>query len=96
MKKRILSILLAAIMIVSLLPVSAFAATTTMVDGTWADLADAISKAGAGDTIKLGADLSAEDGNSPLEIAKPLTLDLNGYMLDANYGESYISSVLTL
>ncbi len=89
--KKILAIFLAAFMVVSLLPTVAFAETTTV--ASWGDLVAAIEKA---DTIQLGADISALDGDSTIEIGKKLTLDLNGYMLDANWDESHISSVITL
>lgn len=90
MKKRILSMLLATLMVVSMLPTTAFAADPI---GSWGDLQAAINAAATGDTIQLTQDLSAADGDSALKIDKKLTLDLNGYMLDA---KSNISSIICL
>ena len=62
MKRRILSVLTALALCLSLLPVPALAASTRTVT-TASQLRDAVRNAGNGDTIKLGADitLSASD-----------------------------------
>ena len=79
MKKRFLSILMAAAMVLSLLPASALAAegaTVTVAAGD--DLVSAITGAGDGATITLSGDVTV---STPIVINKSLTLDLNGHTL---------------
>ena len=58
--KRLLSVWLAVIMTVGLLPTTAFAATTRTVNSA-SELQSAISSASSGDTIKLGANITFSD-----------------------------------
>lgn len=62
MKRRILSVLTALALCLSLLPVSALAANVRTVT-TASQLRDAVRNAGSGDTIKLGADINFPAGD---------------------------------
>ena len=78
MRKRIFTILLALLMVVSLLPMAAMAAgeKAQIVGGSsYATLADAITNAAVGDTVKLLADVTITE---QLYIGKAITLDGNG------------------
>ena len=77
MSKKILSILLSLVMMISFMPTMAFAESTTIDDE--AKLNVAINSANAGDTIKLDGDITTK---SPVVINKNLTLDLNGKKID--------------
>ena len=73
-------ILLAVIMVISLLPTTAFADITT-----WADLQKAITDAGTTETtIKLTQSLTALETDTALTIGagQNIVLDLNGFVLD--------------
>lgn len=78
--KRYLSLCLAALLVLALLPTMALAATEYPV-GTEKDLAEAIQKATSGDTIKLTADIevdasSTDNNRTVYEIkAKNVTID---------------------
>ena len=79
MKKRFLSILMAAAMVLSLLPASALAAEgATVTVATGDDLVSAITGAEDGATITLSGDVTV---STPIVINKSLTLDLNGHTL---------------
>ena len=96
MKKRFLSIIMAAAMVLSLLPMSALAAEGTEGTMTQAALAAAIKAAPAGGTVTLTGDV---DVTAPIIITKELTLDLNGKKIlnsgniwnEAGYNWSLIS-----
>ena len=76
--KKILTIALAAAMVLVLVPTVAFAATTEA--GSASELATAITNAGEGDTIQLTADIDI-DGVAEMEITKALTIDMKGYSI---------------
>ena len=77
MKKRMLSIVMALAMILSLLPVTTLAAETPVSNGE--DLLSAIESAESGDTIILGADVEV---SLPSFVAKKtLVIDLGGNTL---------------
>ena len=84
MKKKLLAILLAALMIVSLLPTMAFATEA----GTITELNTLLTGATSGATIKLEKDYKWTAGSetfsdSYIRISnKTFTLDLNGYTID--------------
>lgn len=62
MKRRILSVLTALALCLSLLPTTALAASTRMVN-TASELRSAVRNAGSGDVIKLGADINFPVGD---------------------------------
>lgn len=103
MKKRILSLLLVCVMLVSLLPMSVFAADSVaqIVDGeSYTKLSDALSAAPDGSTVKLLSDVT-ESGCSlngyPNE--KAVTLDLNGFTFTSSSGDAlqvFTGNTLTL
>ena len=86
MKKQILSILLAACMLLTMIPVTVMAeATEIMVDGisyqlNSTDLQSAIDSAGNGDTVRLGGNINlVNDGVTvSSDTEKSIILDLNG------------------
>ena len=78
MKKRILSIFLAALMVISLLPVTAFAAATTEV-ADFAALKSACTVSGG--THKLNGDVKFK---ANIEIDSDFKLDLNNCVLNLN------------
>ena len=53
---------------------------------TWTDLQEAINQAATGDVITLGADITAESGNSMLVIpeGKNLIIDMQGHVINRN------------
>ena len=75
-RTRIGSLLLAVLMLLSLLPVSALAADTSVADET--ELRTAIENAQSGDTITLSQDV--EITNS-IVISTPITLNLGGHTI---------------
>lgn len=98
MKRRILGILLAAMMLVSLVPMAALAdepvTAEAVVNGTdyYATLPEAVAAAKAGDTVKVLKDIVVTkdmddhgDGNvsyAYITVDKKLTLDLNGKTIE--------------
>ena len=76
MKKRLLSICLTLCMALTLLPITARAATTDV--STEAELTAAVTAATAGDTIQLVAGITL---TGRVNISQDLTLDLNGKTL---------------
>jgi len=103
MKKRLLSILLALCMVVSLFTVTAFAAAPTVAtvgDTPYTDLQTALKNANGG-TVKLCADITYKgvyqsgssghwngDNNYELSVNNTVTLDLNGYTIKSTGGSS--------
>lgn len=77
MKKRILSILLALCMALSLLPTLAFGQETVGRAATEVELTAALADS-ANDVVRLTADITIE---ARLDIARDVTVDLNGYVL---------------
>ncbi len=88
MKKRILSILLALSMLLTLVP-SAFAdglnegMVATIGEAEFATLKDAINAAQPGETVKL---LDNYSNYKMIQIGKSITLDLNGYDINRTFG----------
>lgn len=90
MKKRILSILLSVVLLLTLLPTTVFATDPAIT--TWDELQAAFNAAPvAGEfpvvtTIKLTQNLTAESGAEALTIPanRSIVLDLNGYVLNRN------------
>ena len=97
MKKRIFSIVLALVMLVSLLPVTAFADVTEPIAvSTLAELQTQISNAEDGSTIQLTANYTAQQGDtilSTIPADKTLTIDLNGKCLDLNEIEGALFNI---
>ena len=84
MKKSILAILLALVMVASLLPATALADDTwTEVDSA-VDLTTALQKGG---NIKLTADIEVSTKQN-WTVTKDVILDLNGQKISSSYGES--------
>ena len=79
MKKRVLSILLALCLAVSLLPTLAFAQQTVRQVSTAEELTAAVSESGSGNVVRLTANITV----GRLEIGRAVTLDLNNYTLEA-------------
>jgi hypothetical protein len=77
--KKVLVTILAAAMLLTLLPATALAATTTA--GTAAELATAITSAAGGDTIQLTANIT---GIQQMTIDKAITIDMNGFNISGN------------
>ena len=78
MKKRILSILLALAVLVSLVPLTAYAGTGTVKEvATQQELVDALADAST-DTVKLTSNIII---NAVLTVERKVTLDLNGCVL---------------
>ncbi len=92
MKKRILSVLLVVILVLSLMPITALANTEII---TWSDLQNAITSASPDATITLTKNLTAMDDNTSIEIpnGKNITLDLAGFVLNGN---GKVGSVITI
>ncbi|MCQ2478363.1 MAG: right-handed parallel beta-helix repeat-containing protein [Clostridia bacterium] len=89
MKKKILAILLAAIMVAMLLPMAAFAEAGSIT--TWKALQDAITKVGTTETtIQLTCDITALETDSSLTIGEgqKITIDLNGFVLNRGMFDS--------
>ena len=88
MKKKLLAILLAALMIVSLLPTMAFADTAGTFNGTGAGtLETQIKNAEDGATIVLDKDYVVSGTQTIgiiLDTVKTVTIDLNGHKIDGN------------
>lgn len=88
--KKILALILAAAMVLSLVPAVAMAETSSQ-----AELKDAIANAVDGDVIKLGASFSVTTTDH-IKVDKAITLDLNGHTVNFSstsvYGALYISS----
>lgn len=83
MKKRILSIALIVLVLVLVLPTTAFAANTSV--DSWAALQAAINTAADGDTITLSQDIVASGTDSALVInGGNFRIDLNGHAIDRN------------
>ena len=98
MKKRILSMILALVMVLGMFPVTAFAVEpTTWSVSTQAELDAAIAGAVAGDTIKLAANIDYT-GTASLEINKAITMDLGGNTLTTHgtYGGLRLKGNCTL
>ncbi len=76
MSKKIISIFLTLCLLLSLLTVTAFAATTQASNET--GLTTAVANAAAGDTIQLMGSITL---TAKVTISKNLTLDLNGYTI---------------
>ena len=93
MKKRMLSIFLSAIMVVSLLPVTALAAGTTHEVGSEAELLAAFENAQGGDTILMTADIELDvstmgkNKQYMISVDKQLTLDGGGFTLSTTERE---------
>ena len=77
--KKILGLVLAAAMVLTLLPATAFAATSSA--GTASELASAITGASTGDTVQLTADIT---GIEEMQIDKAITIDMNGFSISGN------------
>lgn len=78
MKKRILSILLALAVLVSLVPLTAYAGTGTVKEvSTQQELVYALADAST-DTLKLASDITVD---AVLNVERKVTLDLNGFVL---------------
>lgn len=77
MKKRVLSILLALCMALSLLPALAFAQQTVGQAATAEELTAALADSGS-DVVQLTADIAITTG---LKVRRNVTVDLNGYVL---------------
>lgn len=78
MKKRILSILLALAVLVSLVPLTAYAGTGTVKEvSTQQELVDALADAST-DTLKLASDITVD---AVLNVERKVILDLNGFVL---------------
>ncbi len=87
--KKLLAIFLAVIMVVALLPMSAFAKTGSIT--TWKALQDAITGAGTTETtIQLTCDITALETDSSLTIGEgqKITIDLNGFVLNRGMFDS--------
>lgn len=84
MTKRLLSMLLAVVMLCILLPTVVFADPVSSIT-TWAALQEAITNAGTTETtIQLTQSLTATGTDEALTIneGQKITIDLNGYVLD--------------
>ena len=84
--KKILAVLLAALMACTMMPFAALAATTTVT--SFAELETAVASANAGDTIKLGADIDTtalypRQTGHYVDLSG-LTLDLDGHDIATN------------
>lgn len=78
MKKRILSFLLALAVLVSLVPLTAYAGTGTVKEvSTQQALVDALADAST-DTLKLASDITVD---AVLNVERKVTLMLNGFVL---------------
>ncbi len=94
--KKLLSIILAVIMVIGLVPCAAFAADDYVaeVNGTkYATLLEAVDAAAAGDTIEMIADVEILDEEevafgTVYEMPENSTLDLNGYTLTLRYARA--------
>lgn len=80
MKKKLLSALLALCMLMTLAPVTVFAAETKSVNNA-TDLTDAITSASSGGTIKLSGSITDDNTTLTIPADKTLTLDLASYTL---------------
>ena len=81
MKRKLLSVIMALAMMLTLLPATAFAANETAGSteiATEEDLTEAIAAAQPGDTVTLTGDI---DVTAPIVITKELTLNLAGNTL---------------
>jgi hypothetical protein len=110
LKKRLIALLLTAALILTLLPATALAASTLVVDGSTyavseAGLNAAITAASDGDTIKITASgtitLTADMSTNKLitlDLNNSITLNLNGHKIDftGSFGAVQISSDSTI
>lgn len=86
MKKRLGSLLLSLAMCLSLLPVSALAGETDVIDvSNQSALGNAVNNEGC--TVRLTADIALEE---TLNIIETVTLDLNGHVLKLEDGGNVI------
>lgn len=76
--KKLITLVLSAAMLLSLLCVTAFAEGTEIPVADAEELLAAITNASEGDTIKLTGDIEYD---SWIQVNKPITLDLNGYTI---------------
>ena len=89
--------LLSLLLVLLLLPAAALASSTAVVrnattGSAYTSLADAVSKAAAGDTLELLADVSL---SAPLTIDKSLTLNFGAYTVrpDSSFNQSILVTV---
>ena len=93
--KKIIALVLSVLMAISMMPFTAFAATTTEV-ADYNALVTAVNDAESGDTIKLTANIDAS--NYIYVSGKALTIDLAGYDINttaefpSNYALIYVGS----
>lgn len=85
MRKRLLTVLLAVILVIALGTVTAFADNISVSDEQ--ELISAIDTAQNGDTVTLLEDITV---NEPIEIDKDLTLDLNGHVIINNVAQDRV------
>ena len=103
MKKRIFSILLSALMVMSLLPGMAMAGGTPGKNAKWGVLQNALAGTethSIGDTIeidnntiKLLDNITADTADTTLTVSGEKTLDLNGHVINANGNSIHVITV---
>ena len=87
--RRALSVLIAMVMAIGMfagMPIPASAADETVTVTDWSGLQNAMNRASAGQTIRLGADIACtKNGGDRIKVdGKTVTLDLNGRTLNRN------------
>ncbi|MBQ6373872.1 MAG: hypothetical protein IJJ45_05215, partial [Clostridia bacterium] len=87
--RRFMSVLLTTVMVLSMfagIPFPATAAEAAVTVTDWSGLQNAMNRASAGQTIRLGADIKCtKNGGDRIKVdGKTVTLDLNGHTLDRN------------